>query len=123
MPTQRDVINDIKTDQALMKQQLAYVVKQVDGQDKKLDLALQRIETLAFVPMDRYEDFVHGFTQWQHVTEKRLKDLEDYNSKTRLGVSFSNNLVSQVLRIFVYGAAVGFIVASAWAVIHGLSQP
>ena len=106
VPSQRDDINDIKTGQALMKQDISYM-------KEKIDLALATLNKLSYVPVKEFEDYKKQAEEHENAMLGRIAQLESYNTKNGLGIKFSNEIVANVLKSLGYVAAGILIYAAA----------
>jgi len=89
MATQRDDISGLKTDVAVLKRDVKYVVEGVKAANSTLS-------QLRFVGRDEYEEF-------KKTTEAKLADLEKVNKDNAVGNAFSNLFASNVFQ-YIIGA-------------------
>src|ERR1700743_3740828 len=93
-PSQRDIINDIKTEQALMKQDVGYM-------KDRLDVVVDTLNHLAYTPIADHQQL-----------EARVKALEDYNTKNRIGVLLTNDIVPTIFKFIAYAVAIAALYAT-----------
>lgn len=98
---ERDDIGALKTDTAVMKKDIGYLVEAV--KEIKSD-----IKAMSFVSIDVYN-------KDHEEIKERVKALEDYNDKNQLGTVFANLISNKGLTLL----AAGLIAAAIYVISKG----
>lgn len=98
---ERDDIGELKTETAVMKRDIKYLVKSVDN-------ISEQIKSMSFVSLDTYN-------KDHKEIKERVKALEDYNEKNQLGTVFANLISNKGLTLL----AAGLIAAAIYVISKG----
>lgn len=111
---ERDVIQDVKTDVAVLKTDVSYIKKSLDDNNKATTMILGMLNSDQFLTTKVFHDYTVAM-------DKRLKPTEIFIDQNKIGITWSNALVTRALAFLalaVIAAAFGFSVLKIISLSH-----
>lgn len=101
-------IQELKTNFALMQQDMKYQSKTIASLDTKIDAMSVTIQNLKYVPIDLYVEL-----------KNKVADLEKYIDDNKTGINFISKITSNILTTVASVAAIALLGIAAYSVIWG----